>query len=185
MKKALLLFVMLLLPLAPCMAEETKVRPERWARPVVSEVLGNWHQVDGRVYRSAQPDAAAMAAVENAGIKRVLNLRQFHDDEDEAEGTQLRLYHVPFNAAAIKDEYVVAALKIIRASDQPILIHCWHGSDRTGTIVAMYRIVEQGWSKQAAIDELRNGGYGYHSIYGNIIEYLEAVDVERVRALLD
>jgi hypothetical protein len=49
---------------------------------------------------------------------------------------------------------------------------------------AMFRIVEQGWSKEAAIREMVNGGYGYHRVWGNIVRYIEQVDVERIRARL-
>ena len=66
----------------------------------------------------------------------------------------------------------------------PFLIHCKHGADRTGLMSAMFRIVEQGWSKEAAIREMVNGGYGYHRVWGNIVRYIEQVDVERIRARL-
>ena len=52
----------------------------------------------------------------------------------------------------------------IRRASGPVLVHCLHGSDRTGTIVAMYRIVEQGWTREAAIAEMTGGGYGYHAV---------------------
>lgn len=162
-------------------AETARLRPQSWAVPVLSENLKNWYWVDGKVYRSEQPDAEAMAALEQFGIRRVLNLREFHEDRDEAKDTGLELFHLPLNAGNIQTADMVKALKIIRAADTPILIHCWHGSDRTGAVVAMYRIIEQGWSREAALDELVNGGYGYHSIYGNIRDYILAVDVEAVK----
>ena len=59
--------------------------------------------------------------------------------------------------------------------------HCWHGSDRTGLVSAMYRIVFGGWSKKEAIDELINGGYGYHSMYKNISEFIEKVDIVAIK----
>jgi len=181
MKKTILLVVFFCCIPFCSFAEEPRLRPGSWAAPIISESLENWYKVDDLLYRSEQPDASAMQELEKFGVRRVLNLRQFFDDEDEAKGTGLKLYNVPFNAALIKDEYVVKALKIITSSRDPILVHCWHGSDRTGTIVAMYRMVVQGWTRDAAIDELKNGGFGYHSIYGNIIKYLENVDVDEIK----
>jgi len=32
------------------------------------------------------------------------------------------------------------------------------------------------------LDEMVNGGYGYHRVWGNIVRYIEQVDVERIRA---
>lgn len=46
-----------------------------------------------------------------------------------------------------------------------MVVHCWHGSDRTGAVIAAYRIVQQGWSQHDAIDEMINGGYGFHPIF--------------------
>jgi hypothetical protein len=49
-------------------------------------------------------------------------------------------------------------------------------------MTAMFRIVEQGWSKEAAIREMVEGGYGYHGIWRNIVRYIEQVDVEQIRS---
>jgi len=182
---SLLVGLLLLFGAVAAWAEPPRLRPETWAQPVISTELVNWYRVDARLYRSAQPNDEGMVAAEQLGIRRVLDLREYHSDTDEAAGTGLALYRVPMNAGKIRDEDVVRALRIITASDTPILVHCWHGSDRTGTIVAMYRILVQGWSREAALDELVNGGYGYHSIYGNIPDYLRQVDIERLRRELE
>ncbi len=184
MRKHLLLIVSMILISSGCLADEPRLRPDTWAKPVLSDNLKNWYKVDDLVYRSRQPDAVAMVELEKFGIRRVLNLREFHDDQDEAKGTGLKLSHVPINASVLNDGHVLSSLKTIMASDQPILVHCWHGSDRTGAIVAIYRIVVQGWSKAAAIDELRHGGYGFHPMFKNIVEYLENVDTENIRLQL-
>jgi hypothetical protein len=45
----------------------------------------------------------------------------------------------------------------------------------------MYRVVFLGWSKDEAIDELMNGGYGYHSLYTNIPEFIREADIDKIR----
>ncbi len=184
MRKSVLLLTCILFTSSPCLGMEPGARPEPWATPIVSESLNNWHKVDNLVYRSEQPDAEAMAEIEKFGIKRVLNLRVFHDDDDETVDLDLKTFHVPINTTKIENSDVVQSLKIIKSSSDPILIHCWHGADRTGVIVAMYRIVEQGWTKEEAIDELKNGGYNYHSIFGNIIKYIESANIDSIRSEL-
>lgn len=180
-----IIFALLLFVHSPFAMAMDVPRPTEWAVPVAGDVVKNFYRLDGKVYRSAQPDDEDMVALEAFGIREVLNLRQFHDDDDEAKGTTLKLHRVPMNAGEIRDEDVVAALKFIRDARGPIVIHCWHGSDRTGTIAAMYRIVFQGWSKETAIEELKNGGYGYHAtFYPNIPEYIRQVDVATIRKLL-
>lgn len=184
MKKRWMPVIFCLLLSTVVLAQESKPRPERWATPVAEPALKNFYKVDDQLYRGGQPDAAGMQALKRLGIAWVLNLREFHDDKDEASGTGLVLVDVPMNAGLIKDEEILAALKTIQSARGPILVHCWHGSDRTGVVIAMYRILFQGWTKEAAIDELVNGGYGYHSIYGNIVKYIEAVDVVKMKKAL-
>lgn len=163
------------------LGDDPRLRPESWASPVLSERLGNWYKLDESVFRSAQPDKDAFADIEKMGIRSVLNLRELHSDDDEAKGRPQKLYRVPMEAGSITREQVVAALRILKDCEKPVLVHCWHGSDRTGTVCAMYRIVFQGWSKEAAIDELRNGGYGFHENFKNIPKLIQDVDAGQIR----
>ncbi len=162
------------------LAPEQQARPETWAKPVRSEHLKNFYQLDDKVYRSAQPDRKGFRELERLGIRNVLSFRDHHSDDD-ANGTKLKLFRIKMEASEITDDQVIEALRIIRNAEGPILIHCWHGSDRTGLISAMYRIVFQNWSKDDAIEELVKGGYGYHSLYKNIPEYIRKVNIEKVK----
>ena len=156
------------------------VRPESWAKPIKAEHLKNFYRLDEKVYRSAQPGKKGFRELEQLGVRNVLSFRDYHSDED-AKGTALKLFRVKMEAGEIRAEKVVEALRIIRKSNGPILIHCWHGSDRTGLVSAMYRIVFQGWSKDDAIDELMHGSYGYHSLYRNIPEFIKNADIEKMK----
>ena len=69
--------------------------------------------------------------------------------------------------------------------DGPFLVHCRHGADRTGVACAMFRIVEQGWSRVDAIREMKDGGFGFHPLWKNIPRYLEKVDVAKIRRGVD
>ncbi|MFN4242055.1 MAG: hypothetical protein ACK4PI_02335 [Tepidisphaerales bacterium] len=59
------------------------------------------------------------------------------------------------------DRYVQALLEIHRArlAGQQILVHCHTGSQRTGGVVALYRVLLEGWSATAARDELIDFGH--------------------------
>jgi protein tyrosine/serine phosphatase len=161
-------------------------RPEKWAQPVNGTAVKNLNRITPRLYRSAQPDAAGMRELEKLGVKTVINLRDLNDDTKEARGTNLRLRHVKMNAWHIEDEDIVRVLAILRRKqDGPFLIHCQHGADRTGVACAMFRIVEQGWSREDAIRELTDGGYGFHKVWTGIPRYLRKVDIEKIRSLVD
>lgn len=143
--------------------------------------LQNLYFIDKGVYRSEQPTDADFKAMEKYGIREVLNLRNRHSDDDEATGTNLKLHRVKAKAHAIDDELLIEALRIIQNRKGPIVIHCRHGSDRTGAVCAMYRILFQGVSKEKAIQEMTEGGFGFHSIYKNIIRVIREADVERIK----
>lgn len=161
-------------------------RPAAWAQPVASDAVQNLFQVAPNIYRCAQPDAAGMRAIEALGIKRIIELRNFHSDTDEIRGTTLVAEDIGINTWALEDGDVIRALRILKDPAQgPFLIHCLHGADRTGTMCAMYRMVVQGWSKDDAIKEMTEGGFGYHAMWTNLIRYLRGVDVERIRKAVD
>ena len=163
-------------------AETPAPRDSRWAVPVEAEGLPNLFRVTPDLYRSAQPDKAGMRRARDMGIKTVLSFRASDKDTKRSKGTGLLIRHVPIDTWDVDDEEIVNALRIIRLAPKPILVHCRHGADRTGLIIAMYRMVFQGWSKEEAKDEMINGGYGFHSIWMNIPEEIDKADIEAVKA---
>lgn len=143
--------------------------------------LTNLYRIDSGVYRSEQPSKDDFKALEKYGIGEVLNLRNRHSDDDEAKGTNIKLYRVKTKAHSISEEELIQALRIIKNRNAPIIFHCHHGSDRTGAVCALYRIVFQNVSKEDAIREMIEGGYGFHRFYKNIIRRIKEADIEQIR----
>ncbi|MHC4951987.1 MAG: fused DSP-PTPase phosphatase/NAD kinase-like protein, partial [Planctomycetota bacterium] len=116
---------------------------------------------------------------EKLGIKTVVNLRSLHSDRDELEGTTLAYEHIRMEAWDPELDEIEAFLKIATDPDkQPVFVHCLHGADRTGTMVAVYRIVVQDWNKQKAIDEMQKGPFGFHEIFSGLPEFIEELEIE-------
>ncbi len=63
---------------------------------------------------------------------------------------------------------------------QPVLVHCQHGADRTGSMCALYRVTVQGWSKEETLREMTQGGFGFHGIWENLIQWINALDMEEI-----
>ncbi|MDR2027127.1 MAG: dual specificity protein phosphatase family protein [Prevotellaceae bacterium] len=147
--------------------------------------LNNFYRVDEGVYRSEQPDREQFKALEKYGIKEVLNLRYWHSDRKYIKDLNITGHRVKMNAHDANSYDVVRALRIIKNRKGPILIHCHHGSDRTGLIVAMYMIVFRNRTKKEAIDEMINGGFGFHKIYDNIPRYINSVDIDSIKKQLE
>lgn len=164
------------------------VRPALWAAPVQPEPGGlpKLYRVAPLLYRSAQPDAAGFHRLAGLGVVAVVSLRQTVDDAPLAQGAGLDLYRVPMKSRYVGERNgarVVEAMRHVRAgmARGPVLVHCHHGADRTGLICALWRVLYEGWSRQSAIDELIEGGYGFHPIWSNIPRYLRKVDLIDLR----
>ena len=157
-------------------------RPLSWAQPIELAGVPNFHKVTESLYRSAQPTLEGMHNLERFGIRTVLNLRLLHSDADEVAGTSLMQDHAHLTAWYIHDQDALWFLDMVATREgAPFLVHCQHGADRTGCMCAMYRMVVQGWPRNEAIREMREGGFGYHELWRNIPTYLRCVDVEQIR----
>jgi protein tyrosine/serine phosphatase len=170
-------------------------RPAHWATPVAAPGVPNLHRVNASLYRSAQPTRDGIAGVAgndederpvngDPPIKTIVSLRTFRTDAAIDTGSStLTFVRIPAQSWHPEDEDVVRFLRI--ATDptrQPVLVHCRRGADRTGSMVAAYRVVVEGWTKADAIDEMTQGGYGFHPVWQNLIRYIEDLDVDAIRA---
>jgi protein tyrosine phosphatase (PTP) superfamily phosphohydrolase (DUF442 family) len=188
--RAARLALLLVLPGADCGAESAPARPAdarptTWAVPLAEPGLPNLHRIDDGLYRGAQPSAEGMRALERMGIRTVVNLRAAHSDRDELVGTNLGYEHISFKPWHPEDEDVEKFLRIVTdPARRPVFVHCQHGADRTGMMVAIYRMVVQGWTVDDAAAEMTEGGFGFHPMWGNLLEYLRAFDPARWRRTL-
>jgi tyrosine-protein phosphatase SIW14 len=132
--------------------------------------LPNFHQVNQQVYRGGQPKDGGLRKLKDLGVKTIVNLRgedaHTRAESEEAHSLGLRYYSISLpEFSRPQDEEVACALSIINnPENQPIFIHCHHGKDRTGTIVACYRISHDGWTAKRAKDEARRYGLGWVEI---------------------
>jgi protein tyrosine/serine phosphatase len=169
---------------SPANAPAIKRNPD-WATkvPDVPEVP-NLYLVAPNFYRSPQPTLEGFKALANRkGLRTVVSLRAFHSDQPITQGLGLRLFDFQMHTWHIEREDVVGALRTLRSelSEGPTLLHCEHGADRTGLVSALYRIVYQGWSKDAARQEMEDGDFGFHDIWINIPHYIRDVDVDKLK----
>lgn len=160
---------------------QTVSRPSNWGIKVEVKNLKNLYKVSDDLYRSEQPNTAAFIELKGLGIKSVLNLRTTEADDEFIGNTGIKPFLSPMDAGKFSDKEIIATLNIIKDAPKPILVHCRHGSDRTGVVVAMYRITFQGWTKDEALNELLNGGYGFHKTYDNIPEYIKNVNIDIIK----
>ena len=163
-------------------AKAEQASGRKWAERLELPGLPNLHRVSANLYRGAQPTAEGMKQLEKLGVKTVVNLRSSRSDRDEIEGTALTYEHIGMTTWDLDLEEVSRFLKIVTDSSRtPVFAHCRHGADRTGTMCAIYRIATEGWSKDEAIEEMTKGGFGYHSIWKNLVDCVRESDVDKLK----
>jgi len=167
----------LVLFISPVMARAQDVQPTRPAPQVESGVqagqkhayseLPNFQQVNERLYRGAQPRKGGLRRLAALGVKTVVNLRDDDDraveEEREARSLGLRYFNVPVSRAGRPSaKHIDEVMALIDAGEnQPVFVHCKRGADRTGAVVAVYRITHDGWTGERALDEAEAFGIGF------------------------
>ena len=121
----------------------------------------NFGQVGPALYRGAEPDAACLDHLAKLGVKTLVNLRD--DDEDVAREREwakargMRVENVPMSGFRKPDEArVLRALEVIgETGNQPVFVHCKRGRDRTGVVVAAWRMARENWTLENAYEEAK------------------------------
>ena len=123
-------------------------------------------QVNASLWRGPRPQPADYATIK-AQFKSVISLEG--EDEDQKEVVELfpvLVSSFPISPwqiylTGINPPYLQEIMDSIDRAPKPLFVHCQHGEDRTGLIVAVYRVTTCGWAKEAAWAEAKH--FGYHS----------------------
>jgi len=119
----------------------------------------NFAVVSPALSRGAQPTREGFRALRERGIRTIVALRWGHHDDAALAGLGLNAYRLRAKQWHPETEDVVRAMKVILTPEyQPVFVHCQAGKDRTGFVVAVYRILVDGWSVDDAIAERKAFG---------------------------
>ncbi len=125
--------------------------------------LRRFDRVDAVVYRSAQPSQEQLRELHRRyGIRTVLKL----NSGAEAVPEGVTLIHHPLNVMKEpSSQELQAVLDAIDRSAKPLLVHCTHGEDRTGLVVALYRRRHGTATDTAYTDMMRHGFHPYAGVF--------------------
>jgi tyrosine-protein phosphatase SIW14 len=133
--------------------------------------IPNFHQVDEHIYRGGQPRADAWSGLAKLGVKVVVDLRRENEHSTAAEAQAveaagMQYVNVPMHGVvAPSDEEVSAVLALLDASgSSPVFVHCKRGADRTGAVIACYRMIHDHWSNRKAMQEAKSLGMSWTQI---------------------
>ena len=189
MKKTLIALTLIsTLSMGGCMKHpslDDEQRPKNWGTLISN--THNFYQISNDVFRSDQPSNELIPSLKQYNIDTVINLRARNEDAKVLKDQPFNLVHIPIYTWAINREDLLQAMRAIQNAkqhNQKVLIHCYHGSDRTGATIAMYRIIFENWSIDDAVKEMKQGGYGFHVIWKNIDHLLSPENVKWIQQQL-
>ncbi len=140
--------------------------------------IPNFGEVTPNLYRGGRPSHEGLDALKDMGVNLVVDLRGT-DKEEEATAKKLGMQYVaiPLHCPFPKDEPYAKFLRVIRENPaKKVFVHCRLGDDRTGMAVAAYRMAEEGWSAEEAMNEMKAFGFTavHHAICLGLADYEES-----------
>ena len=143
----------------------------------LKELGVNFHEVAPGIYRSGLITEKSVPGLKELGVKTVVS---FDNNQKRAQAEKKFLEQSGIESILIpwsgwdepEDEVIGKILSLIEdQTKRPILVHCKHGQERTGVVVACWRITHDGWSAEKAYQEMRS--YGFRPFrYGHLKKYV-------------
>jgi tyrosine-protein phosphatase SIW14 len=130
----------------------------------VPEHVRNFGVVNDRLYRGGQPDQRALEELAARQVALVIDLREpgshTNIEQQMVEALKMKYLNIPFHnyGAPTEDQMRRVLWLLVNGDTQKIFVHCWRGKDRTGTVIACYRIQHDGWDNKKALAEAHKYG---------------------------
>lgn len=137
----------------------------------------NFHKVNDGLYRGGQPSRQGFASLAKLGIKTVLDLRipegQSNGEKKIVESLGMRYIHLPLHGGDTPTQNDIdrAFAVLLDGAQGPVFVHCREGKDRTGMIIACYRISHDGWANMRALAEAKS--YAFREIKSAMENYIK------------
>jgi tyrosine-protein phosphatase SIW14 len=169
---------------SPCFAQTPSVSapdsavaapaPEYIAAP---HGISNFAEVSPTLFRGAQPSKESYAELKKLGISTIVSFRDEQDnnarEQAAVEAQGMRFVSIPWNAHINPTDVQMAAFfQVLREHpDQKIYVHCARGADRTGVMVAAYRVALENWTPDKALQEMYEHHFWVH-VFPNLKAYV-------------
>jgi len=131
--------------------------------------LPNLGRVTEQLYRGGQPGSQGFDQLHSMGIDMVVNLntsrKNVQREKTEAESRGMQYVSIPWSPRALPaDDQVAEFLRLLRENPhKKIFVHCQRGADRTGVMVAIFRMARQGWTPEQALAEMER--FKFHGLW--------------------
>jgi len=130
--------------------------------------------------KSAQPLPEGYNTLKKMGIRTVINLRAKHSERKEVEALGMKSIEFPLSVFRDMDVKTINSIidMTIEPDNQPVYVHCKLGQDRTGVVIAAYRIRVDGWSLKDAESEMQAFGFNdiWHEMKESVRKYAKSLE---------
>jgi protein tyrosine phosphatase (PTP) superfamily phosphohydrolase (DUF442 family) len=137
------------------------------------EVAGvdNFLKLNDHVYRGAQPTELGFQNLAKLGIQTVIDLQEAGDARSVGEAKSVKAAGMLYISVPMKgmetpaSESVAKVLAVLEnTTTGPVFVHCHRGADRTGGVIACYRIEHDNWTSERALAEARSMGMSWYQV---------------------
>jgi protein tyrosine phosphatase (PTP) superfamily phosphohydrolase (DUF442 family) len=140
--------------------------------------ISDFGEVTPRLFRGAQPNRAGFRALSKMGVAIVVDTRgnRTKTEGKEVRRLGMRYVAIPWHCPFPHDETFAKFLKLLRENpDKKVFVHCRLGDDRTGMMIAAYRMADEDWTADEAMREMRQFGFSeaHHLICPTLASYEE------------
>jgi protein tyrosine/serine phosphatase len=150
--------------------------PLAMAADATAPHVRNFGEVNDHLYRGGEPSLAGLQELAADGVKLIIDLREKGEaiNLERAQVQELGMNYVnlplrPFSAPT-KGQMEQALALLFQSNSQIVFIHCRRGKDRTGTVIACYRIEHDRWTNGKALEEAKE--YGMSSMERAMRSYI-------------
>jgi protein tyrosine phosphatase (PTP) superfamily phosphohydrolase (DUF442 family) len=131
----------------------------------------NAGKISDVLFRGAQPSMQGLAELKKLGVSTIVDLRgnrgEVNWERQQSEALGMRFVNIPvLGWSSPGDVQVAQFLKLFDDANQKVFVHCRFGEDRTGLMVAVYRMAQQKWTADQALGEMNSFGFHYHLYRG-------------------
>ncbi len=161
---AVLLSVICVFPIAGSAKSVKKLTPANAHVRKKIDDLPNFHEVHPFLYRSGEPTKKGLQQLKDMGFSTLIDLRapseQKFDEKEAAAELDVKYIRLVMTSAAPTKKQIDTMLDEIKKSQKDpsngkVLVHCAHGSDRTGCMIGIWRVTQEGWNYDDTYKEMR------------------------------
>ncbi len=132
--------------------------------------IRNFRRVTPWLWRGGQPGAEGIESLAQLGARTVISLRRgkiaMNAEREKVESVGMKFVNSGLAYWLLpKAEVITSFIEMLDdETNHPIFLHCLHGKDRTGLMVAIFRIARQGWTFDKAYTEMKLCGFHRFSV---------------------